>query len=288
MDAANSASSKVSAQDHWVDLSPRAVLDYRLSADSMLFASWSRGFQSGGYDVFQPYGKFAPEHMTNYEVGTKNYFPDMGLTVNASLFHYKFTDLQNLSLVNSGGIVAQYQVDNSDEKAYGLDLDVAWQATENLRLFTAAEFINHRYDKKTFNSHITGETIDLADEPQGTPVTTLMAGVTYSWDMFGGKGGMTLQGTHTSESRCNDQKREEFGCLDNGEVHTGAAQTRVDLRLGWDDADKKYGAAFIVNNLFDKRYITSDPGGQSTWQLGTPYVSITPPRFFGVELTAGI
>lgn len=288
--ASQFASSKVSDSDVWVDLSPRAVLDYRLSPDTMLFASYSRGYQSGGFDVFSPYGSFDPEHMTNYEIGIKNYFPDIGLTANASLFYYEFTDLQNISLISGGqDLVAKYEVDNSDQKAYGLDIDVAYQVNEHLRLFTAAEFIDQKYSKKLFTSHITGASVDLDDQAVGTPITTLMAGVSYEWDIFGGIGALTLQGTHTSEGRCNDQNREEFGCLDTGEVHTGEAQTRVDLRLGWDtSSDHRTGVAFIVNNLFDKRYITSPPGGQTTWELGTPYVSITPPRFFGVEVKAGI
>jgi iron complex outermembrane receptor protein len=287
--ASQFASSKVNASDVWVDLSPRVVLDYRLSADSMLFASWSRGYQSGGFDVFQPYGQFDPEHMSNYEVGVKNYFPDIGLTANASLFYYKFTDLQNISLISGTDVVAQYQVDNSDQSAYGLDVDIAYQFNEHLRVFTAAEFIDQTYDQKNFTSHLDPDVVyDLDGQPSGTPVTTLMAGVTYDWDMFGGIGELTLQGTHTSQSRCNDQSREEFDCLHTSEIDVGEAKTRVDLRLGWDTSDHKYGAAFVVNNLFDKRYVTSAPGGQTTWELGTPYVSITPPRFFGVEFKAGI
>jgi iron complex outermembrane receptor protein len=288
-EAGGLASSEVRAKDVWVDLSPRAVLDYRLSPDSMLFASWSRGYQSGGFDVFSPYGQFDPEHMTNYEIGVKNYFPDIGLTANASLFYYKFTDLQNISLISGDDPIAQYQVDNSDQSAYGLDVDVAYQFDDHLRLFTAAELIDQTYDKKLFNSHFPANgTYDLDGQPVGTPVLTMMAGVTYDWDMFGGIGELTLQGTHTSKSRCNDQTKEEFDCLHASEIDVGEAKTRVDLRLGWDTSDRKYGAAFIVNNLFDKRYVTSAPGGQTAWQLGTPYVSITPPRFFGVEFKAGI
>jgi iron complex outermembrane receptor protein len=288
--ASQFASSKVNASDVWVDLSPRVVLDYRLSPDSMMFASWSQGYQSGGFDVFSPYGQFDPEHMTNYEIGVKNYFPDVGLTVNASLFYYEFTDLQNISLIttNPDDLVAQYQVDNSDQSAYGLDVDVAYQFNEHLRLFTAAELIDQTYDKKLFSSHLGAGTVDLDGEPVGTPVLTMMAGVTYDWDMFGGIGELTLQGTHSSKTRCNDQSKEEFDCLHTSEIEVGEAKTRVDLRLGWDTSDHKYGAAFVVNNLFDKRYVTSAPGGQTTWELGTPYVSITPPRFFGVEFKAGI
>jgi len=291
-DAARFAAAGASDSKSWVDMSPRAVLDYRISADSMVFLSASRGYQAGGFDIFNPYGTFDPEHMTNYEIGTKNYFPESGLTVNASVFYYKFTGLQSISLVQGSGVVASYEVDNSDQKALGMDLDIAYQLTDRIRLFSGMEALNQQYSKKSFTSHIktdaNGDPLvySLKNEPVGTPILTVMAGVNADWDMFGGIGQLTLQGTHTSEQRCNDQLREEFGCLDSGPVKSQEAQNRVDLRLGWDTADKRYGTALVVNNVFDQRYISVAPGGQTTWNLGTPYVSITPPRFVGLEFKA--
>lgn len=292
-DAAALASTKTDASHSWTDLSPRIVLDHRLSPDTMLFASASRGYQAGGYNVFVPDGRFKPEHMTNYEIGVKNYFPQLGLTLNASVFHYRFTDLQEISLVSTGGGIPVYRTESTDQRATGLDLDASFKIADWVRIFTAAEYINQRYDKKIYASHFGGE-LDLEDQPVGTPLLTAMAGVTFSWDLLGGRSEFTLQGTHTSEQRCNDQIREEFGCLDHGAVHTGEAMTRVDARLGWDTADHNFGIALLVNNVFDKQYLQSTEsnasalGGQGAWTLGTPYVSsITPPRFVGVEVKAG-
>jgi iron complex outermembrane receptor protein len=58
-------------------------------------------------------------------------------------------------------------------------------------------------------------------------------------------------------------------------VHTGTAQTRVDLRLGWQTPDQRFGAAVLVNNAFNKHFT-----------LGTSYAGVTAPRFVGVELNA--
>jgi iron complex outermembrane receptor protein len=96
---------------------------------------------------------------------------------------------------------------------------------------------------------------------------------------------MTLQGSYTSQTRCNVQIVEKWGCLRGGAFDTGSATQRADLKLGWMNADRRYGVALVVNNLFDKRY-AGTPGGQAANQLGTPYSSITPPRYVGVVLTA--
>jgi iron complex outermembrane receptor protein len=300
-DAAVAAQSTSSASHTWNDLSPRAVLDYRWSPDTMLFASISRGYQAGGYNVFVPGGRFDPEHMTNYEIGVKNYFPDTGLTLNASVFHYRFTNLQDIQLSQTSSGVPVYVINNSDQSATGVDFDGAFKLSDDVRLFAAAEYISQHYDKKIFTSNYrtdaNGDTLqlDLQHQPVGTPLLTLMTGINVGWDLLDGRTDLTLQGTYTSEARCNDKIREEYGCLDDSPAKTGRATTRVDAKLGWERTDHRFGVALIVNNLFDKRYLLSPPnggsalGGQSAFTLGTPYAdSISPPRFWGLEFTAGL
>jgi iron complex outermembrane recepter protein len=297
LEAAKLAASKTSSSHNWNDLSPRFVLDHRFSPDTMGFASFSRGYQSGGYNVFVPGGRFDPEHMTNYEIGIKNYFPDIGLTLNGSVFHYRFTDLQDISLTSSGGGVPVYVINSSNQSATGVDFDGSFKVSDDVRLFGAGEYISQHYDKKIYNSQIPGNSVamDLEGQAVGTPFLTLMGGVNVGWDLFAGRTDLTLQGTYTSATRCNDQKREEFGCLDNGPARTGKPTTRVDAKLAWERTDHRFGIALIVNNVFDKRYLESSPNGaspfsgnQSSFTLGTPYASITPPRFWGLEFTAGL
>ena len=64
-------------------------------------------------------------------------------------------------------------------------------------------------------------------------------------------------------------------------VATGAAQSKFDTRLGWENAERSFGVALLVNNVFDKIYVESI-GGQ-TKQFGMPYTTLTKPRFVGVE-----
>jgi iron complex outermembrane receptor protein len=83
------------------------------------------------------------------------------------------------------------------------------------------------------------------------------------------------------------QITEEYGCLHTPIVDTGVAQTRVDLRLGWQSPGGHYGIALLVNNALDKQYLTLAPnGGLGAFTLGTPYATATAPRFIGVEMQA--
>jgi iron complex outermembrane receptor protein len=278
------------ASKNWHDTSPRVVLDRKLSANTMVFASVSKGYQSGGFNVFSPSdagGAFAPEKMTNVEAGFKTYFPAAKLSLNASVFSYRFKNLQGIELVSvSGAGVPSYNIRSSDQRANGADVDASFKVSQAMRLFGAAEYLDQTYDKNSYTTW-SGKPVDLSGQTTGHPKLTMMAGVNVAWPALNGHADMTLQGNYTSATRCNAQIVEKWGCLRGGAFDTGVATQRADLKLGWTNSDHSFGVALVVNNLFDKRYIGT-PGGQAANSLGTSYSSVTPPRYVGVILTASM
>ncbi|MDO9488966.1 MAG: TonB-dependent receptor [Sphingomonadaceae bacterium] len=101
----------------------RAVLDFKLSDDSLLYASYSRGYKSGGINpplqpIFAVPDTFAPEFIDAFEIGSKNTFLDGTLRLNATAFYYKYKDLQ------LSRIVARTSVnDNVAADIYGLEIE---------------------------------------------------------------------------------------------------------------------------------------------------------------------
>lgn len=278
------------ASKSWNDTSPRLVLDHKLDEKTMLFVSYSKGYQSGGFNVFQPSdanGAFAPEKMSNFELGFKTYVPSARLALNGSVFSYRFKNLQGIELVSvSGGGVPTYNITSSNQRGTGADLDASVKLSSSVRLFGAAEYLDQTYDKYSFTDW-SGKRVDLSGQPTGAPSLTLMAGLNVNWQALGGHMDMSLQGNYVSKVRCNAQIVQQWGCLRGGALETGSATQRADFKLGWSSDDHRYGVALLVNNLFDKRYV-SRPGGQSANSLGTPYTSLTPPRYVGVVLSANM
>jgi iron complex outermembrane receptor protein len=284
------AGKPVTRDKDWTDFSPRLVADHKLNKDTLLFASVSRGYQAGGFNIFTPpnpasptaTGKdpsFEPEKMTNYEAGLKMAIPSLRASVNASLFAYKFKNLQDIQLY-SVGTIPTYNVIASDQKAYGLDLDGRMRVTPNVTLFAGMEYLDQTYTRYQRLDASGNVTLDLGGQAVGTPRITSMGGININWEAMGGRSSLNFQGTHHTGTRCNNDTRA-LSCLDTQNVRTGTAGSKFDLRLGWDNATQRYGVALIVNNLFDQRYVTS-LGGQ-TEQYGAPYAYLTAPRAIGVE-----
>lgn len=274
----------------WTDFSPRLVVDHKLNPNTLVFASLSRGYQAGGFNIFTPPNpksataigqdpSFEPEKMTNFELGTKMSLPQYRATVNASLFDYKFKNLQDVQLYSVGAIPT-YNVVASDQKAWGLDVDGRMRVTPQWTLFGGFEYIDQTYTRYQRVDASGKVTLDLGGQPVGTPRLTAMFGTNYSWESLGGRTSVNFQGTHRTGTRCNDDTRA-LDCLTAAHLKTGEAQSKFDLRLGWDTNDHRYGVALLVNNVFDQRYIQS-LGGQ-TKQYGAPYAYLNAPRMVAVE-----
>ncbi|SEN23755.1 iron complex outermembrane recepter protein [Duganella sp. CF517] len=288
------AATPVHSTKSWTDWSPRLVLDHKLTPDLLLFASLSKGYQAGGFNVFTPPNaaspnakerdpSYDPEKMTNLEVGFKLYAPSIKATLNGSVFAYRFKNLQDIKLGGTGPIPT-YNVVNSDQQAKGLDLDGRIRVSPNLTLFAGLELIDQTY-KRYRTTDDSGAALDLSGQTVGTPTFNGMGGVNASWEALGGRISSTLQGTYQSKARCNDDTRA-LQCLHAPAVRTGEARSKADFRLGWDNANGKFGIALLVNNLFDKQYVHTLDG--QTKPFGLPYAIVTPPRTIALELRGSL
>lgn len=68
--------------------------EYDLTPKSLLYGHVASGFKQGGVNYTAPPLPFKPEHLTAFEVGSKNRFLDNHLTLNLAGFYYKYRDYQ--------------------------------------------------------------------------------------------------------------------------------------------------------------------------------------------------
>ena len=115
-------------------------LDYRMSENSLLYGSISKGFKSGGFQgtlVFSPANivPFDEEEVIAYEVGSKLTFAQGTVQLNSAFFFYDYQNLQAQGTIEggAGGVEALFALQNiGDAEVIGFEIDLQTTPVEGL------------------------------------------------------------------------------------------------------------------------------------------------------------
>ena len=135
------------------EMTGRAVLDFKIDDDHLVYASYSRGYKSGGINpplqpIFAVSDSFTPEFVDSFEVGSKNTFLDGTLRLNLTGFYYKYKSLQ------LSRIVARTSVnDNVDADVYGLEADAIIKPTSEILINMGASYLHTKVTQDKFLSN---------------------------------------------------------------------------------------------------------------------------------------
>ncbi len=250
----------------------RAVIDYTFNNENMIYASFSTGFKSGGFNganlntstQFLPYEK---EKLTAYQIGTKMRLHDGRMQLNASAFYYDYKDKQetDLAVALVGNISGLTNVPESE--LYGVDLDITWQPTDPLFIYLGVAWLKteiERWDavdnSSTFGNVVTFDASgnDLPMAPQWQINST----ISYDWNLANGYR-LTLGGDYSFKDETKgirlDRRTEDYWVM-NG-------------RLSLTSPDDKWRATLWSRNITDEYYYpAAHSGGGVQWSrvVGMP------------------
>ncbi len=128
------------------ELTGRFVVDWKpdlsFTDDTLVYASYSRGYKSGGFNppvdpnvIAGIPETFAPEEIDAYEIGTKNTIGP--LQANMSAFFYDYGNLQVGKIQNRTSIN-----ENVDAEIWGLEGEFLWAPTDPLIFNLTASYLN--------------------------------------------------------------------------------------------------------------------------------------------------
>jgi iron complex outermembrane receptor protein len=132
--------------ESWNAFTPKFGLDYDLSDDMMVYASATRGFKSGGYNITGTEPAYDPEYIWAYEVGFKAALLDGLAQFNSSAFYYDYQDLQVQSFTPQGTL----DITNAaDSEIIGIEFEVTASPVEGMQLYVAGSYLDATYDEYT-------------------------------------------------------------------------------------------------------------------------------------------
>ncbi|TXS96451.1 TonB-dependent receptor [Parahaliea maris] len=149
------------ADSSWNKFTPRIVLEHHFG-ESLIYASYSQGFKSGGYNypASTTPESLDPETLDMYELGLKGDFLNHSLRLATSIYYYDYKDLQ-VTRAASGTIGIVTTENAADAKLYGLDLDVTWIPTNSLSIDFGLNLIDSEYKDYDANAKVFRETIGI-------------------------------------------------------------------------------------------------------------------------------
>lgn len=157
----------------WDNFSPKLSVDYRTRTAGLWFASWTRGFKSGGYAVQVPSiafaGPFDPERVETIETGWRHASPSRQWQSSITLFHNRIHDLQRNVNKTNGGVLGNLVVNAAAAETYGIETELVWRPTENQSWQLAATRLEARYLSYCANTGFPG---GLSGVPRGAACGT--------------------------------------------------------------------------------------------------------------------
>ena len=274
----------------WSEFTPSAALRFRLSDNTMLWASYAEGFKSGGYFGRQANFQnidvtFDPESVQNIELGFKSTLLDGAMTLNAAYFFNDYEDKQESILVPRGPAdVATIVRNAATEEISGLEVDLNWQITERWSLRANYGYLDAKYEN--FIADIDGgDVIEPTDNsymrPRNTPENSFGINTTYTLPL----GSANLQGVLAYRYRdsievdlVSQVPTKPVSPVDSGGIGSMGSIDDLSAQLSFMFSDNRYRVTVYGKNLTDERELfTQTIGGIATRGYWND------PRTYGVE-----
>lgn len=260
-----------SASANFSAFSPKVGLAFELCENSNLFATYSRGYRTGGFtqlgaDPSQPpLYAYKPEYSNNIEVGIKNSFFNNRLRLNLALFATTVTDAQVPTLILPDAITVTRNTGKLSSK--GGELELAATPVKGLQAEYNFGYTNAEY--KTLKLAQNGAVVDLEGKKQiFTPEITSMLALQYGYDL-----GTRMQWRIIARGEWMHLGKQYF---DLSNSISQDAYSLFNTRVG---VSTRYGELmFWGRNLGDKNYIAY------AYDFGA--VHLGNPRTYGVTLMA--
>ena len=133
----------------------KLALTYKTSRNTLLYASVSRGYKTGGFNadgsLDSDLREFDSEGLTNYELGAKGSFIDEKLQTQLALFFMDRDDVQISSSVlrarpDGSSEFIDYVGNAASGTNYGLELSTSFEASDNFLFYGSLGLLRTQYE----------------------------------------------------------------------------------------------------------------------------------------------
>lgn len=281
---------------------PRFVLDYTPTDETLVYASISRGFKSGGFntlgDVSMPVNRFNPEYVWNYEAGLKAMLFDRRVRLGLTGFYADYTNLQQTVFrLNEATQVRFPRVENSTSATIkGVEFEGEANPINGLRFTGAVTYLDAEfgffcnndplYPTAPTSPSCVGQVRDGQPLPAGAVQlegNTLTQAPLWQYNLsaqytFPVSDNLNL----TARADYKWQSRTYFDIYNNPR-NSQAAYGLLNGSVELASRDRAWALLAWIRNAADERYISQGSAGSGATPAVTGSMGL--PRMYGVTVT---
>ncbi|MGD1908228.1 MAG: TonB-dependent receptor [Leptolyngbyaceae cyanobacterium] len=218
---------------------PRAAIEYRFQPNILAYASISRGYKPGGFNILSDVpaaAQFDSETSLAYEIGVKTTWFDERLLANVSLFRTDLEDYQIIGFDLANNVATVLNAASAD--IWGIELELRARPTDRIDLIASFGYLNTEF--KEFTDTITGRDLSGNQIPYAPQYTYALAAQYRDPNGLFGRVELSGFGTYFFD-QTNDAGQSPFAL--------------VNARLGYEF--DQFGVYLYANNLFDRDYFAT-------------------------------
>jgi iron complex outermembrane recepter protein len=271
----------VGGKKSWSNVGWKLGADYELAQNRLVYASWARGFKSGGFtgrigvaaDGNAPYN---PEKVDTYEIGLKADFMNRRLRTNLAAFYTNYRDMQVAQIYFDPATNVQGNriLNAAKSTIKGFELEVQAVPTDGLTLRGSLAYLDTAYKDFLYFDPVSATNTQLKGAAlQNAPKWASTFGINYTYEMGN-------DSKIVADASWMYTAKKYYTAILNTPRSTVQPTYLVDALLTWHSAGDKFSVGLWGKNLLDKRYISTvydSPG-----YMGL--VGFAPPRQFGASL----
>ena len=262
-------------------ITPRVVLRYKPTANSSIYASYTKGYKAGIYNLGGQGERVNPENIDAFEIGFKH--DSRKFSFEGAAFYYDYQDLQVSLFENARATI----VNATSSEIYGLEGQFRYNVNGNLSINGGAAWTHGRY-KNFPNAPVYmrcpapagcggGTSFFIQPTPlknvdmQRLPEFTGNIGGVYKADVGGGE--LALSG--------NLYYTSSFYFGPSGIQFKQKGYETLSLRAQWTDPSDTYSIALWGDNVTNDRHLTQVQ--YNNFGIGAVYAK---PVTYGIEVGA--
>ena len=274
---------------------PKVAVDYQVTDDALVYASFATGFTAGGingrpFNLATDLFSFKTENVYSYEVGFKSEWLDHRLRVNGALY---YTQFKNMQLTLSGCPTAPqgcrtsspFYVDNGgNSRLQGFEVEVVFQPTAEWLITGGIGLNDFKYKK--LSPLVNSPSVFYGGQPSpfGLNLNSPLFGqpkwtgtVSTQYDLKVGS-----VGTFTPRVDVVYRSTEYFDTIKTNPYTQQKSFALVNARLTWQPENPDWQVSFGVTNLFDKLYYTNKADQRTNF--GAALGTVAAPREWTVTV----